>query len=236
MMEQISDIPEGSIIYLNTDTRHYFAVIVEVVRHYTTNRGMEGVYVTSTRPAPAIIDQMQVENIPVKNLYFVDAVSYLVGNLRRENPKTAFVESPTMLETLMLKTDFFIKRLQTDDTFALFDSMSGLSIYNDEKMIQEFIHILTNTMRMKDISTILLTVREQTSTGIDSMLRLNCDDTVEVGTKKALRPADAVGVDAGGGRSDIPSGSGRDMGEIVGFGKDDLSDDGGAFDTLDGGE
>jgi len=218
MLDQFREIPEGSVVYLNTDTRNYFEVIVELMRHFTGERGMEGVYTTATRPAPAIIDQMQVEGIPLGGVYFVDAVSYLVGTVRRDVTRTVYVESPTMLETVMLKTDFFIKRLRTEDRFALFDSISGLSIYNDDKMVQEFIHILTNTMRIKDINTVLLTVKEQTSPGMDSMLRLNCDDTIEVGEARTGpgprdRGHDGPGSapDGGGGfEGDAGAANGRD--------------------------
>jgi hypothetical protein len=183
---------------------------------------------------------MKLEKIPVKKLYFVDAVSYLMGSIRRDIPRSTFIESPTMLETIMLKTDYFIKQIKGDDKFALFDSISGLSIYNDEKMVQEFIHILTNTMRMKDINTILLSVKEQTSPGIDSMLRLNCDDTLEVGDRQAEASAGPESGESGEetpeqvGRYDIPRGGSRDPATSGGFGGDDMTDMDSPYESLDG--
>jgi archaellum biogenesis ATPase FlaH len=137
-------------------------------------------YVTSTRPARAIINRLRGERIPVDNMYFVDCISYTVGGTAERSDKIAYIESPTLLETIMLKIFWLLKRTPGDKKFVFFDSINTLSIYNEQKILSEFLHILVNKLRAQDIFTVVLLVGEQTPKEVESMLRLVCDETVDL--------------------------------------------------------
>ena len=85
-----------------------------------------------------------------------------------------------MLEGIMLKMDWLLRKIKTDNKFIFFDSINTLSIYNEERILQEFIHILINKLRSMDIFTIVLSMGEQISKQIESMLMLTCDETIDI--------------------------------------------------------
>ena len=57
----------------------------------------------------------------------------------------------------------------------VFDSVNGLSIYSEPKVLREFINVLGNSMRIKEIYSMLMTVKEQTDEELASALNLLSD-------------------------------------------------------------
>jgi len=196
LKKQLQQLPDTTILYLDTNTKDYYRAILSTIDFLVNTLGYGGVYVSSTRPVSDIKFQMEASGISTKDIHFVDSVIYLVGG-KAEDEKTAYVESPSMLETIMLKLDWQLKQVKTTEKFVFFDSINGLVVYNEEKLLMEFIHVFANSMRLKDIYTVLISVREQTPSQIDSNLRLNCDDTVDVGS--AVPKPDAEPVKPEGG-------------------------------------
>ena len=177
--KQLSELPDNTILYLNTETSDYFRSMMVTMDFLVNTLGYGGVYVSSTRPVSDIKVQLEASGISTSNIHFVDSVIYLVGG-KTEDLQTVYVESPSMLETIMLKLDWQLKQVKSQEKFVFFDSINGLVVYNEEKLLMEFTHVFSNNMRLKDIYTVLISVKEQTPAQLDSSLRLNCDDTIEV--------------------------------------------------------
>lgn len=180
--QQLADLPDPTILYLDSDTKNYYRTMLATIDYLVNTLEYGGVYVSSTRPVSDIKIQMEAIGIKIDDIHFVDSVIYLVGG-KPEDEKTAYVESPSMLETIMLKLDWQLKQVKSQDKFVFFDSINGLSIYNEDKLLMEFIHVFSNNMRLRDIYTVLISVREQTPPRIDSSLHLNCDDVIAVGAE-----------------------------------------------------
>lgn len=178
--KQLSQLPETTVLYLNTDTPNYYRAMLATVDYLVNTLHYGGVYISSTRPVSDIKIQMEASGISTSEIYFVDSVIYLVGGKGAEE-RTVFVESPAMLESIMLKLDWQLKQVKTPTKFVFFDSINGLAVYNEENLLMEFIHVFTNNMRLRDHYTVLMSVREQTPTKVDSILKLTCDDVLEVG-------------------------------------------------------
>ena len=60
----------------------------------------------------------------------------------------------------------------------MFDSVNGLSIYSEPKVLREFINVLGNSMRIREIYSMLLTVKEQTDEDLGSALKLLSDNVI----------------------------------------------------------
>ena len=120
-----------------------------------------GVYVTTSRPSSHIIAELEAAKADLSDLYFVDLVSMTVGG-DTNDPRTLFIESPTMLESVLLNISLLERRLKAKKRFVVFDSVNGLNIYSEPKVLKEFINVLGNSMRIKELYSMLLTVKEQT--------------------------------------------------------------------------
>lgn len=184
LKQQLQKLPDTTILYLNTITNEYYRAIMGTMDFMVNTLGYGGVYISSTRPVSEIRLQMEASGISTQDIQFVDSVVYLVGGKSEDDTKIAYVESPAMLETIMLKVDWQLKQVRSKEKFVFFDSMNGLTIYNEEKLLMEFIHVFANYMRLKDIYTVLISVKEQTPEIMDSNLKLNCDDTIEIDSEE----------------------------------------------------
>ena len=158
-------------IRLGAETFHSDSVKIATV---LLNKKLGGIYVTTSRPSSHIIDELEDAKAEMSDLYFVDLVSMTVGGTTGD-PRTLYVESPTMLESILLNISLLERRLKSKRRFVMFDSVNGLSIYSEPKVLREFINVLGNSMRIKEIYSMLMTVKEQTNEELSSALKLLSD-------------------------------------------------------------
>ena len=165
-------------ISLITDISNYFTAMKEVVK-YTLDEGMKCVYITATIPSTVIADQLASEDISTDHVYFVDCISFMVGKSPEEDERTFYIESPTMIETIVLKVHTTIKMLGDDPKLVFLDSVNTLSLHNDEKVMQEFVHYLINALRVRKIPSVVLSIVDQTPEDLEIILKLVCDEVIE---------------------------------------------------------
>jgi KaiC/GvpD/RAD55 family RecA-like ATPase len=165
-------------ISLITDISNYFTAMKEVVK-YTQDEGMKCVYITATIPSTVIADQLASEDISTDHVHFVDCISFMVGKSPEEDERTLYIESPTMIETIVLKVHTTIKMLGDDPKLVFLDSVNTLSLHNDEKVMQEFVHYLINALRVRKVPSVVLSILDQTPEDLEIILKLVCDEVIE---------------------------------------------------------
>jgi len=92
------------------------------------------------------------------------------------------VESPTMLENIMLKVEFLIRKHPDRSALVILDSINSLAIHNNTKILSEFLHILVNNLRSRGAYTVIFSMREYETEDIRNMLVLVSDESIELGT------------------------------------------------------
>jgi len=136
-----------------------------------------GIYITTSRPSSHIIKELEDAKANLNDLYFVDLVSMTVGG-STDDARSLYIESPTMLESILLNITLLERRLKSKRRFVMFDSINGLSIYSEPKVLKEFINVLVNSMRIKSIYSMLMTVKEQTDEDLSAALELLSDTVI----------------------------------------------------------
>ncbi len=180
LLGKLESLEEGSAIALKFDIESYFDIITTICEDFVKDRDMNVIYETSTIPAGSILDLLKALEISLDPLNFVDAVSYMTMGADSRSIGVTFVESPTMLENIMLKIEYLLKKHPADNNTVVLDSINSLAIHNDSKILAEFLHILISSLRAHDCYTIILSVSEQESEEIDNILAMVCDDIIEV--------------------------------------------------------
>ncbi len=175
--KQLAQFGERSAVSVVTDIGNYIQVIKGVVG-FSQEGSFKCVYITCTLPSKVVLDQLTAENIKADNIHFIDAISFMVGSPHDEHSQTIYVESPTMLEGIMLKVDTWLKKLKDGKKLVFLDSVSTLGMHNDPALMSEFLHYFVNNLRGRGIRTVLLSVAGQTPEEIENILRLVCDETV----------------------------------------------------------
>ena len=174
---RLKEISNRSAVSLIIDINNYFTAMKEVVKH-TEDEGIACVYITSTIPSTVIKEQLASEGLSAEHVLFIDCISYMVGSTPTISDKVIYIESPTMLESIMLKVDMWLKKLKEGRKAVLLDSVSALAMHNDRNLLSEFLHYFVNHIRGKNIQTIILSIAEQTPEELETVLRLVCDETL----------------------------------------------------------
>ena len=179
IMEAFKSVPEDSILYLSVDADNYYVTMLAAMEHVKNTLELPGIYVTASRSAERIRSQLKLEKIDAHKLYYVDTIAILSGT-RTSHPAIQMVESPAMLETIILKIKWFLRHIKDESRFVFLDSINALAVYNEPKLMCEFLHVLINLMSTRDVMTILFAVKEQTPQDVQQVLKLSSDDVIEV--------------------------------------------------------
>lgn len=183
LIDQFNMMPDYSITALFVDTDQYFPAITNTLFHTTEQREMGGAYVTITRPARAIMNKLLAQKIRIADTYFIDCISYMVGGHSMASKQVVNLESPTMLETVLLKVDWAFRQIAAPQKFLFLDSVNALGIYNRDKILKEFLHVFINRLRARDIFSIMLIVGRGLPRDLEEMLQMTCDETVDLRKK-----------------------------------------------------
>jgi KaiC/GvpD/RAD55 family RecA-like ATPase len=177
LKKQLAGYPDRAAVSIVTDIGNYVQVIKGIVA-FSAENSIKCIYVTCTIPAKVVLEQLADGNINADNVYFIDSISHMVGSSGDERSQTIFVESPTMLESIMLKTDTWLKKLKDGKKMVFLDSVSTLAMHNDGAIISEFLHYFVTNLRGRGIRTVILSISGQTPDEVETVLRLVCDETV----------------------------------------------------------
>lgn len=179
--DKLASLPEASAVALRLRTDQYFDAIQGMLDNFAGKKELEVVYVTSTIPSQSIIHALEVLEIPLDHIWFVDCISQIMMAAAKRHPHAIAVESPTMLENLMLKVEFLLRRHRDRTALVILDSINSLAIHNNTKILSEFLHILVNNLRSHGAYTVIFSMQEYETEDIRNMLVLVSDETIELG-------------------------------------------------------
>jgi hypothetical protein len=111
VFESLKDIPESSVLALEANSDAYFDVIRAITEKIPNYKNLDVIYINSTLPASSIISVMDLLDIKRDHIYFVDCASSVLLTQQAQNDHVIFVESPTMLENIMLKVEYLMRKL-----------------------------------------------------------------------------------------------------------------------------
>ena len=179
--EKLRALPESSAISMRLKSDQYFDAIQGMIDRFAIKKDLEVVYVTSTIPSQSIINALEVLEIPMEHIWFVDCISQIMMSQEKRHPHAIIVESPTMLENIMLKVEFLLRRVPDRNALVVLDSINSLAIHNNTKILSEFLHILVNNLRSRGAYTVIFSMQEYETEEIRNMLVLVSDETIELG-------------------------------------------------------
>ncbi|MBX8630978.1 MAG: hypothetical protein KIY12_00445 [Thermoplasmata archaeon] len=157
----------------------YFDAIKGMLNH--SSRGVDVIYVASTVPAKAIISAMDLIGVDTGGVKFIDCISNMMTGQQSREENIILIESPTMLENIMLKVEFLRRKSNGRNVLVILDSINTLHIHNDWKIMGEFLHILVNSLRSRGAMILMLSIKEQQTQEVSTLLGLVSDKLVRFG-------------------------------------------------------
>lgn len=180
--EQLTQVTVNSAVQARCGTTNSFRVVASMLHPLLDNFGMGGVYVCASRGATEIIEALESIGVDVSQLYFIDCVSSSrAGGTETDNPNITHVDSPVMLESILLRTMFLMRTMVTERNFVLIDSVNAMAIYNDDRLLNEYLHMMINHFRAQEVLSLIINVPDQTPASVLANLDLYCTDTIDRG-------------------------------------------------------
>ncbi|MCI4321349.1 MAG: hypothetical protein L3K18_02110 [Thermoplasmata archaeon] len=182
--ERLRQLPGGSAVAIRLNPREYaddyFAVLNATLRDVGSETNAHTIYVSVTNPASLVWSLAQALDVDAARLSFVDAISHIMMNYRDPLPNATYVESPRMLEDIMLRVEYLLRKHPSPRSLLVIDSVNSLAIHNPADLLSEFFHILVNNLKSRQVLTVLLIVSEDSQSELDQLLGLVVDETIEV--------------------------------------------------------
>jgi len=179
--ERLGVLPESSAVALHLKAEQYFDAVQGMLDRFASKKDLEVVYVTTTLPSQSIINALEVLEIPLDHIWFVDCISQIMMSHTKRHAHSIIVESPTMLENIMLKVEFLLRRQPNRKALVVLDSINSLAIHNNTKILGEFLHILVNNLRSRGAYTVIFSMQEYETEEIRNMLVLVSDESIQFG-------------------------------------------------------
>ena len=183
LTEKLRALQGGAAVALRLDPREYadqyFAVMSAVLRDIGSEPNAHTIYVSVTNPASLVWSLAQALDIPAERISFVDAISHIMMNYRDPLANASYIESPRMLEDIMLRVEYLLLRRPSPRSIVIIDSANSLAIHNPPELLSEFFHILLTNLKSRQVLAIVLTVTEDGESPLDQMLSLVVDESID---------------------------------------------------------
>ena len=182
--DRLRGLPGGSAIALKLDPReyadHYFAVLNATLRDVGSESDAHTIYVAVSSPSAFVWSLAQALDVAPDRISFVDAISHIMMNYANPLANATYVESPRALEEIMLRVEYLLRKYPHPRSIVVIDSVNSLAIHNPPELLSEFFHILLNNLKSRNVVTLVLETSEEETTGLEQMLNLVVDETVDV--------------------------------------------------------
>lgn len=183
--DRLRSLPGGSAVALKLDPReyadHYFAVLNATLRDVGSESNAHTIYVTITNPAAFVWSLAQALDVPADRISFVDAISHIMMNYSNPLPNSTYIETPRALEEIMLRVDYLLRKYPHQRSIVVIDSVNALAIHNPVDLLNEFFHIFLTNLKSRNVLAVVLETSDDEATGVEQMLNLVVDETIDVG-------------------------------------------------------
>ena len=180
--EQLTEVALSSSVQVRCGNSNAFMVTASTMVPLMQMFEMGGVYISGSRSAMEMIEAFETIGIDVSNIQFIDLVSSgVLGGTTTTRKNINYVDSPIMLESILLRSLYLLRTTTLERNFVILDSVNALAIYNDDRMLAEYLHTFINTFRQREVLSVILNVPDQTPPLVLSNLDLYCTDLIDRG-------------------------------------------------------
>lgn len=157
MVNISKELSSNQTLLLLMQSLEYNQVIVDTLKQIS---GSKVCYITLNKTYDALVEIFQKNNIDIKNVIFIDAISKTIKKVPGNTENVYYVSNPGALTELSLIIKKFLKH---DFDYLVFDSLTNLLIYQKKAPCAKFISSLVNNIKKTKIKAVFyaLDVKEQ---------------------------------------------------------------------------
>ncbi len=175
--EQIENaINKDDIVLLLSNSENIEEVKLDMLEKFTEDDQMSVVYVSITKPYDSITDILEEKGIDSEEIFFIDCMSKAQEENTATRAKNCVFIDPRNLTNISIAISEAIENLPEDeDKLVVFDTLSALRVYNEDKPLQQFSQFLTSKMRDWEVKSVILTLEEEMDDDVVARVSQFCD-------------------------------------------------------------
>ena len=154
--KEFSSLKDNFSVLLILEKEMYEGAYLGLTKKLMNDFG-KGIYVTVNRESSDLIYEMKKIGIDTDKIHFIDAVTEMVSEEVNTKKNVELVSSPNELVELNVLVEKAIAKKQKG--FLIFDSLTTLGVYNDEKSVEKFAHSLSQETKNSPINGVFLIMK-----------------------------------------------------------------------------
>lgn len=167
---------EKPVVLALIDPLRYQDAVIDLLRYFTAKTS-RGIYVNLNKPYAVLTKTFEKAGIASNSLFFVDGITNVPA--MEEDSSHVALGSGIDLSNLCIGISRAVNKI-TEEKFIFLDSLSTLLIYNDQKTVAKFAHLLTEKMRRWNTAGTLLTVEMNAERDVVSQMAPFCDKVMKI--------------------------------------------------------
>jgi KaiC/GvpD/RAD55 family RecA-like ATPase len=153
----ISKMGRGEIMLVLTSANRYSSILPVAVSALVKKKSY-GIYVTVNKPYTTLREDFRRKGIDMERLFFIDAVTKMVGGASAPSKNFIAIESPQFLTEMSIAISQAMSALPKGDRFLILDSVSSMLIYNSAGTVARFMHFLSGKLREWGVRGVFMAV------------------------------------------------------------------------------
>ena len=177
----IKNLKPKTVVLFIIDAKKYHKIHPKVLKTIIEERCFAGIYITINKPYNTLVKYLKENDIDTKNIFFIDAISRVVGGTIKMTKDCLFIPSPTQLTDLAIAMTQAIESMKhKENKFIFLDSLSTLLIYNPFEVTAKFVHFIITRLRVFGLVGLIISIEKQIDERMLNILIEMCDKVVEV--------------------------------------------------------
>ncbi len=178
LTEELSGVPEGQIILLETNAEHSLDVSLSAMRIITRNKKATAIILSASRPCTNLLMLYQKNNIPIDHLLILDCICKTPPVSAKALTNIIHLGDVSALTSISLAVTESLKKI-TGSRLVVIDSINTMLIHNQPSIFGKFIHGLLTRMRLVGAGGILLSLEAETDKMIRAEIAQLCDKVIK---------------------------------------------------------
>jgi len=175
--KMLEELPEKYNVLLVTSHDKYDLLIANLVKNFR-KKGMPGIFVTLNKSGKDLLKLLQESKVDCNNIRIIDVVSKGMPGPKAQGSCMTYVDSPQDLTEIEAQISDCIESLPKGNRFFVLDSLSTILIYNAEKTVEKFVHLLGERLGEEHFQAVF-TIMDKTRPELMNVLAQFCDKVVK---------------------------------------------------------
>ena len=176
LKEELQNIPNDYIIYLETSSDRFIEVSLAVIKHLAS-RNDSGIIVSANRPYNNLINFYKKNDIDVSKMFILDCITN--NQLHNNGGNVVFIENVSALTDILLQIDQRIK-INNGKKFLFIDSITTMLIHNDPNILSRFVHSVLTRMRIHSTGGLIISLEDKTNRFVKAEIAQLCDKVIKI--------------------------------------------------------